>query len=140
EIGNEPQPSAVRLAAVAEFHFRPARGVRGVAQVFDEDLAPVETLLEAHAGLAFGRSCRHSGAAGRHLVHREALEPARDEDVDAPPRTDVELEPRALGMQIDVLALVEIEGKDVEPQALAAIRRLLDAQRSEEHTSELQSR
>jgi hypothetical protein len=66
------------------------------------------------------------------LLDREALQSTRNEDLQAPRRTDVEFEPDAIGMQVQVLAFVEVDRQYVEPYPVAAIERSLGAQRGAE--------
>jgi hypothetical protein len=62
------------------------------------------------------------------LVDWKALQPARDEDVHALPGVQVELQPEAVRVQVEVLSLVEVERQHVVLRAVAPVERSLDAQ------------
>jgi len=51
----------------------------------------------------------------------------REEEVHAPVRSRPELDPGAVGMQVDVFAFVEVERDKIGADAAAAIRRVLEA-------------
>src|SRR5262249_13086157 len=129
DVGNQAQAAAVLPAARPDSHLAAAGGSRGVPQVLDEGLAPVEALLEAEAGIALGRPGRHSGEALRNAVDGEALEPPRNEHVDAPPRIEIELEAEAVRAQVEMPALVEVDRQQIEAHAVAAVRRCLYLER-----------
>jgi hypothetical protein len=61
-----------------------------------------------------------------------ALETMREEKPEAAVPGGVELESGAIGAQIEMLALVDVNGHEVEARACAAIRGALDAQEGAE--------
>src|SRR2546427_12998968 len=89
-------------------------------------MAPIEALLVAQPEIGSGNARRHSREALRDAFDGKALEAMRKERGRALVGPEIELEPRAVGMQVEVLSFVEVQRQQIDAHAAAAIRRLLE--------------
>jgi len=69
---------------------------------------------------------RHAGEALRDVVGRGALEAVPEEDLEAPLRRSAELQPDTGRAQVETLALVNVQRREVVARARVAIGRALD--------------
>src|SRR6267378_5933752 len=127
EVRSEHQAPAPPLSRGSEPPFGSARVARHVAKDLYEPMAPVETLLVAQPEIGSGSARGHSREARRDLFDGKALEAVRKESSRAPAGPEIELEPRAVGMQVGVLSFIEVQGQKIDAHAVSAIRRLLEA-------------
>src|SRR5712691_10529028 len=111
EVRGEYQPPAPPLGCGAEPPFGSARVARHVAEDFSERMAPVEALLVAQSEIRSGNARGHSREARRDPFDGKALEAVRKERGRALVGPEIELEPRAGGMQVDVPPFVEVKGQ-----------------------------
>jgi len=89
-------------------------------------MAPVEALLLAQSEIGSGNARGHSREARRDPFDGKALEAMRKEGSHSPVGPEIEFESRAVGMQVNVLPLVEVQRQQIDAHAAPAIRRLLE--------------
>ncbi len=112
-IGREGEALAVDGPEVPEPQFHAIRGVGDVAPDFREVGAPRLQVLESEAEIHAGLAGRHAGKHPGPLTGRKALEALGEEHVRMPGAGLLELEPGAVGVEVDVLPVVKIQGQDV---------------------------
>jgi hypothetical protein len=123
----QPQAPAPERVLVSHAQLAAARGPGRVAQQFGEGKAPRAAELPAHAGVDAVLARRHPGEALGDVVGRMAFEAVAEEYFQAPFLRGAELQPDARRAEVEALALVDVQGREVVPRARVAIGRALDA-------------